>query len=148
MPSVKNVFGTWRPSVTVFQVTCAPTRTVYVPATVKLYSRNGSLVCVLPGSGVDAQAPVAELGSIVHVTVFRMAPFGPISWNTGCAVKPSVSLTWKYCFAHGKSATIHWYCGSTTGTWTLEVTLFALSMSMMPLTPLPPRVIDTENACV
>ena len=26
--------------------------------------------------------------------------------------------------------------------------LFALSMSMTPVTPLPPRVIENENACV
>ena len=50
--------------------------------------------------------------------------------------------------AHGKSCTSHCHCGRTTGTWTLPVTMFALSMSNTPVTPLPPRVTVTANACV
>src|SRR5476651_2590891 len=94
-PVVKNEFVTPSPSVCVFHVTHAPTLTTYVPASVKLYSRNGSLACVLPASGVGEQAFVR--GSTVHLTVAMTFPCGSISSNIGCAVKPSVSVTWKNC---------------------------------------------------
>ena len=57
-----------------------------------------------------------------------------------------MSLTEKYCAAQGKSWTIHCHWGRTTGTWTLEVMSFAASMSMIPVTPFPPRLVETEKA--
>ncbi len=150
-PFAKNVFGTSRNVVAPFHVTSAPTLTVYVPACVKVYSRNGSLACALPGSAwleqltLPAPAWVAPMLSLQVAVASTVCPSGPISWNSGCAVKPRLSATSKYGAAHGKSATIHCHPGRTTGTWTLETTLFALSMSMTPLTPSPPRVIENEN---
>src|SRR5262249_32153086 len=119
------------------------------PACVNVYSRNGSLACELPASGVGEHVPVP--GRSVHVTVAStVCPSGPISWNSGCAVKPSVAVTEKYWAAHGESATSPCQCGRTTGTWMLEAMSFALSMSMTPLTPggSVPRLIVTVKASV
>ena len=148
------MFGTSRYVVAPFHVTSAPTLTVYVPGCVNVYSRNGSLVCALPGSAeleqftLLAPAGVAPMLSLHVAVASTVWPSGPISWNSGCAVKPRLSSTEKYGAAHGKSETIHCQPGRTTGTWTLETTSLALSMSMTPLTPLLPRVIENENGSV